>query len=156
MDVNIETYRIRIGNFNNSKRTPCRYDKPSYIRKQVCKSRRNGIKFRRLIPCMFSFISLISKLDLPDISPDLTDSEKTSQFRGCLAHSTPLVSFIVFGGQQNVHYCPTNHLSIHDILAVHSAATLQGVHALHQEGGFIAAVYILQHSILSDSNFYAR
>ena len=44
MDVQIEAYRNRIGNFNNSKWTPCRYDKPKNIRKNSDKSIRTSIK----------------------------------------------------------------------------------------------------------------
>ena len=67
------------------------------------------------------------------------------------------VSFFVLGCQTSDSFYPVNHLSYHDVVGVHSAATLQGVQALHHiDRGWIVAAVPLQHSILSDSNFYAR
>ena len=75
---------------------------------------------------------------------------------GGLATSSPPVSFFILGGQVSTSFFPVNHLSYYDVLAVHSAATLQGVQAVHLDRGWIVAALPLQSSILSDSNFYAR
>ena len=79
---------------------------------------------------------------------------------GSLAQSSDPVSFFVLGGQDCIpppmYSCPTLHLSFYDVLAVHSAATLQGSQAGHLERGWIVAAIPLQFSILSDSNFFAR
>ena len=87
---------------------------------------------------------------------EMPDPVQTSYSQGCLASSTHPVSFIVLGGQDSAELFPIHHLSFHDVLAVHSAATLQGVLAGHLDKGWIVAALPLQHSILSDSNFYAR
>ena len=66
------------------------------------------------------------------------------------------MTFFILGGQVSPASFPVLHLSYHDVLAVHSAATLQGVQAGHLDRGWIVTAIPLQSSILSDSNFYAR
>ena len=75
---------------------------------------------------------------------------------GSLASATDPVNFIMFGGQASAHSFPAMHLSYLDVLAVPSAATLQGAQAVHLGNGWIVAASPRQFSILSDSNFYAR
>ena len=75
---------------------------------------------------------------------------------GSLAKATEPVNFFILGGQVSAFFFPAMHLSFRDVLAVHSAATVQGVQAGHLDRGWIVTATPLQSSILSDSNFYAR
>ena len=149
MDIHIAAFRSRIGRFNSSGHHSYITDK---LRKQSYKSAsRTTYNFRRLVMCLVIFISVMSSLEVqPGVMPDPV---QTSYSQGCLASSTPPVSFIVLGGQDSAELFPIHHLSFHDVLAVHSAATLQGVLAGHLDKGWIVAALPLRHSILSDRSF---
>ena len=105
---------------------------------------------------MVLVISMLSRIEL-DFGEVSQDSSQNFKYIGPLATATLPVSFFVLGCQTSVSFYPVNHLSYHDVVGVHSAATLQGVQAVHHiDRGWIVAAVPLQHSILSDSNFYAR
>ena len=154
MDIHIAAFRNRIGTFNSSSQSHLSY-LPENLRKQCKKSSSKTVyNFRRLTVCMILIISILSRIETQPRK--LQDSSQTDNFVGPQAKSSTPISFIVLGGQVAASFFPANHLSYHDILAVHSAATLQGVQAGHLDRGWIVVALPLQHSILSDSNFYAR
>ena len=98
-------------------------------------------------------ISIISKLENV-IQVEQQDTKINSV--GSIATSSDPVSFFILGRQESAPLYPALHLSLHDVLAVHSAATVQGVQAGHLDRGWIVVAIPLQSSILSDSNFFAR
>ena len=153
MEVNIATYRNRIGSFNPSGHfsyTPETTSKPTYK-----SSTRSFTKLRRLVLFILFIISYMSTSEavLPMKSQVST---KTMNSVNLIATATNPVNFIVLGGQSSATNFPVLHLSYYDVPGVHSVATLHGVQAGHLERGWIVAVHHLQHSVLSDSNFYAR
>ena len=151
MDIHIATYRSRIGSFRTSGNF-------SYIseRKQTYKSRNSSTRtfynFRRIAVFIALVISIVSRLE----NVMQIEQQVQSSYGGPIAIATDPVSFFILGGQDSAPPFPNLHLSFHDVLAVHSAATLQGVQAGHLDRGWIVAAIPLQYSILSDSNFYAR
>ena len=136
MDISIEAFRNRIGTFNT-------IGHHSYIpentRNQFYKSStRTANNFRKFITCMVLVISILSKLEivLQEETQDSTqDSTPHSKYMGSLATSTLPVFFFILGGQVSASFFPVNHLSYHDVVGVHSAATLQGVQAVHLNRG---------------------
>ena len=81
---------------------------------------------------------------------------KTMNSVNLTATATKPVNFIELGGQSSVTLLPLLHLIYYDVPGVHSSATLHRVQARHPDRGWIVAVHHLQHSVLSDSNSYAR
>ena len=155
MDISIANYRNRIGNFNQAGHF-------SYIpeknRKQSYKtSSRNNYNYRKLFTFIVLLISIISKLDLV-LEEKNQGLDPHFEYIGTLATATLPACFFIVGGQVPSSFFPVNHLSYHDVVGVHSAATLQGVQvgAVHLDRGLIVAAAPRQYSILSDSNFYAK
>ena len=144
MDIHIAAYRNRIGNFNSSSHISYI---PDISRKQSYKSRKNSYKsrtssiykFGKLTICMLIIISLLSRIEV--LPRKIQDPSKEVNYVGPLSKSTSPISFIIFGGQVSASHFPINHLSFHDIPAVHSAATLQGVQAGHLVRGWIVLFF---------------
>ena len=135
MDIHIAAFRSRIGSFNPSKHISYI---PEYSRKQSYKSRksssRNIFNFRKLFICMILIVSILARMKtFPE--EETQDSNQHFKYIGPLATATLPVSFFVTGGQVSVSYFPVNHLSYMDVVGVHSAATLQGVQAVHLDRG---------------------
>ena len=151
MEVNIATYRSRIGSCNTAGHL-------SYIstRKQSYNSRpRTFYKFRRLVLCIVLLISILSRTEtIVKTEPQNTNPEFNSF--NFIATATDPVSFFILSGQFSATFFPVLHLSYLDVPGVHSAATLHGVQAGHLDRGWVVTALPLQYSILSDSNFYAR
>ena len=108
---------------------------------------------------MFLLISISTKLELISKETEKQqDLNLNSKYIGTLATATLPTWFFILGGQVPPSSSPINHLSYHDVLGVHSAATLQGVHdgAVQLTRGWIVKAVPRQYSILTDSNFYAR
>ena len=152
MDVHSKAYRSRIGSFNTGRHIS--FIPENRRQKSYNSNTRTIYNFRRLALCMVLICSILSRLE--DIPRTVQDSRQNDNTVGSLARSTLPVSFFILGGQVSASFFPIHHLSYQDVLAVHSAATLQGVQAGHLDRGWIVAALPLQHSILSDSNFYAR
>ena len=153
MDVSIAVYRNIIGSFNSAKQISYI---PEYRRIHFNKSSTRTIfNFRKLFIWMVLVISIVSRLK--NIQDEVQE-DSTQQFDniGSLAKATEPIQFFVIGGQVSALFFPAMHLSFHDVLAVHSAATLRGVQAGHLDRGLIVAAAPIKASILSDSNFYAR
>ena len=147
MEVNVATYRNRIGSFNPSRHfsyTPDITRKPTYK-----PSTRSIFKLRRLVIFILFMISFMSTSErvLPMKSQVFT---KTMNSVNLIATATNPVSFIELGGQSSATLFPLLHLSYYDVPGVHSAATLHGVQAGHPDRGWIVAVHHLQHSVLSE------
>ena len=103
---------------------------------------------------MISIVSIIGKEQVPQSEVQNPNIQLNSV--NYIATATNPVFFLIFGGQVAASCFPALHLSFHDVLAVHSAATVQEVHAGDLDRGWVVAVTHLQSSILSDSNSYAR
>ena len=156
MDIHIAAFRSRIGSFNTSGHIGYIQE---YSRKQSYKSRTRSTRtinsFRKLFIYIVLVISIISRIEtFPE--KEKQDFDQHFKYIGPLATATLPVSFFIIGGQVSVSYFPVNHLSYLDVVGVHSAATLQGVQAVHLDRGWVVTAVPLQYSILSDSNFYAR
>ena len=151
MDVHIATYRSRIGSFRTSGHFSYI---PEVTRKETYKSSTRTIyNFRRIFLFMVLAISIISKLEnVIQVEQQETNINSVAS----IATSSDPVSFFILGRQESAPLYPALHLSFHDVLAVHSAATVQGVQAGHLDRGWIVVAIPLQSSILSDSNFFAR
>ena len=124
MDISIETYRNRIGNFTTNGRFSYITE---YKRKVSYKSSTSNIyKIRKLVICMVLLISIISKLE--GISEgNIQELEPHLNYIGALATSTLPVSFFILGGQVPTTLSHVNHLGYYDVAGVQSTATLQGV-----------------------------
>ena len=155
MDVSIAAYRHRIGTFrvlmNLVKRG-------KYSRYQTYKSKtRNVFTLRKFLVSLLLIISCISKTQ-----PQLVDVPQSNiklNSPGSLASAGTPVAFLIFGGHNSVSFHPAFHLSFYDILAVHSAATVQHPRAGHlgqHHQGWVMLFPPCKFSTLSDSNFYAR
>ena len=155
MAVSLETYRSRIGNFNKS--TKFNY-KPGSTRRHSYKSSSRKINFNFIISLILKLIliiSIVSNLETI-LQNKVQDVKSNHNSFGSFATASSPVYFFIIGGHVSADFSPVNHLSYHDILGVHSAATLRGVQGVQLERGLIIAALTLQSSILSDSNFYAR
>jgi hypothetical protein len=152
MEVNISTYRSRIGSFTAGHLSyiPARTRKQSYN-----SSPRTIYNFRRLLLCMVLLISIISRTETI-LQAELQDTTPEFNYFNFLATATDPVSFFILGGQFSATFFPVLHLSYLDVPGVHSAATLHGVQVGHLDRGWVVTALPLQYSILSDSNFYAR
>ena len=152
MEVTITAYRNRIGSFNTAGRF---IYKPTDTRKKSYKSSTRYIyNFRKLALQVILIISITS--NSPTVLQNEVQDSKIYYNYSSIATATPPVSFFILGSQDSAAFFPVFHLSYHDVLGVHSAATLQGVQAVPLDRGWIVAAVPLQSSILSDSNFYAR
>ena len=153
MDINLENYRNRIGSFNTAGRF--RYIHTRTRKQSYKDSTRTIYNFRKIAVCMVLMISILSRIEeVPQVQ--VQDPHIQLNSVNYIAKATDPVSYIIFGGQAATFCFPTMHLSFHDVLAVHSAATVQGVQAGDLDKGWVVAATLLQSSILSDSNFYAR
>ena len=153
MEVNIATYRSRIGSFNTAGHFSYIPDKTS---NQSYKSRPRTIyNLRKLVLCMVLLISIISRTETILKTEHQESSPEINSFN-LIATATDPVSFFILGGQFSATFFPVLHLSYFDVPGVHSAATVHGVQAGHLDRGWVVIALPLQHSILSDSNFYAR
>ena len=104
---------------------------------------------------MVLVISIVSRIEeVPQY--EAQDSHTEINSVGSIASASNPVHLLILGGQVPASTFPVLHLSFHDILAVHSAATVQGIQAGPLDRGWVAAASPRQYSILSDSNFYAR
>ena len=157
MEVNIETYRYRIGSFNTARPSKCKIK--STKRKSYKSNNRIIYNLRKLFICMFLTISMVSRM-MEEVkqfeAQDYQDSHIQINYVGSIASASTPINLLILGGQVSLTTFPVLHLSFHDILAVHSAATVQGVQAGPLDRGWVVAASPRQFSILSDSNFYAR
>ena len=152
MDINVETYRSRIGIFNLSRHISCRSDNH---RKQTFNSRTrtfSGIRIFRILS-LGLILALSWKLDNNELH---SYQQKSTGNIWSLASASKPFSFFVLGGQVSSRFSPALHLSIYDVLAVHSAATVGGVQGVLLDRGFIITASYHHFSIFSDSNFYAK
>ena len=107
MDVNIATYRRRIGGFNTSKQI-------SYIpvktRKRAYNSNTGTIFYnlRKLITCMSLLLSILSRIE-SDLQLEEENNQQDTTTFGCLSKATDPVNFFILGGQ--VCFFPALHLS---------------------------------------------
>ena len=152
MNINVVTYRSRIGIFNVSRHISCRFDNH---RKQTLSSRTRNISGFRIfrIVSLGLILAWCWEFDNEELQ---SSQEKFNGNIWSLSSASKPVSFFVLGGQVPPRFSPALHLSFCDILAVHSAATLGGVQGVHLDRGFIVTASHHQFSILSDSNFYAK
>ena len=144
MDVNILTFRIRIGSFNASSyqnRRTKNLDKKSYKSKKGTSS-----KLRRLANCLLLFISILSRLEECTEHPG-----PEPYYQGCLA--VPVLSPPRTSGISEL-YSPLKTSSLIDGPEP-VELSLHGVHVqpVHLGTGWGVAA-LLQYS--KDNNFYAR
>ena len=154
MGISIETYRCRIGTFDVSRHFSCKFDNN---RKQTFKSRTgtyNGI--RRIFRILLLGLILSSSWEFDNKEFWKNQQKYTSNIWSVATASKP-ASFLVLGGQVSPSFSPILHLSIYDILAVHSAATVGRTQGVHLDKGFIVSTAShKKFSLFSDNNFYAR
>ena len=113
------------------------------------------LNLRKLFLCMVLLISIISRTETIFKTEPQERTPEINSFN-LIATATDPVSFFILGGQFSATFFPILHLSYLDVPGVHSAATLHGVQVGHLDRGWVVTALPLQHSILSDSNFYAR
>ena len=143
MDIHIEAYRSRIGNYNFSGL----YFKVTTSRKRTYKSNTSNIVSIE----MFRIIAAVLLTLL--IRKNILDKD-LHQFRFYSHSSASKSSFNCIQGGQASANCPqTLHLKTSDVLAVPSAA---GAKHVHLDRGFIAISSLCRYSAISDRNFYAR
>ena len=158
MEVNIATYRSRIGNFNTCGNNKLR---PTSTKIEPSRSSTKSFSiFGRLILISILTTSITSKIEtnLQNTlsKPNYQDfNTQYSNFRSLATASHP-IDFFILGGQVSSPLFDRLHLSYYDMPCVFSAATLGGVQAGHLDRGLLVTAVPLQSSILSDSNFYAR
>ena len=152
MDINLEAFRIRIGNFSTAGHF-------SYTSRNIgdknCKSNSSSTTFRRLSLYLVLLVTLLSRTE---IVSKIESEPSPMNYVGNIATTLGPVSFFILGGQKSLPSTQHAHL-YHDHAPVHlevGGTLLQGKGVGDQDIGWIVSALPLQVSILSDSNFFAR
>ena len=151
MDVNIATYRSRIGNFYTS---GIFNFLPGTIEQTDRTKSRPSHKIRIFILCLVLLTSTVSKPTNPIKLEPHKPFPKFNSVNSWSSGTKPLYS-IRLGGQFLAKLCPVLHLCCLDVPSV-LAASVHGVQAGTLDKGCIISAHPLQYTGLSDSNFYAR